>query len=89
MVADLIDASDEGDAISMSTEVFDAMGVTRDFLFERVYLGRGGPPTQEAVELTVQGTSRTPSRKPERPLTEVSLPRRWRPGMTSTNACGR
>lgn len=55
MVADLIDASDEGDAISMSTEVFDAMGVTRDFLFERVYLGRGGPPTQEAVELIVQG----------------------------------
>ena len=23
----------------MSTEVFDAMGITRDFLFERVYLG--------------------------------------------------
>ena len=55
MVADLIDASAEGDTISMSTEVFDAMGVTRDFLFERVYLGRGGPPTPEAVELIVQG----------------------------------
>lgn len=55
MVADLIDASSEADTISMSTEVFDAMGVTRDFLFERVYLGRGGPPTPEAVELIVQG----------------------------------
>ncbi len=55
MVADLIDASAEENAISMSAEVFDAMGATREFLFERVYLGRGGAPTPEAVELIVQG----------------------------------
>jgi dGTPase len=55
MVADLIDASAQGDSISMSGGVFGAMGVTRDFLFERVYLGRGGPPTPDDVGLIVGG----------------------------------
>jgi dGTPase len=49
MVTDLVVASEEGDDISMSGSVFDAMGVTREFLFERVYVGRVDAGTQEAV----------------------------------------
>jgi dGTPase len=53
MVGDLVHASKTGDEIMMSQGVFDAMSVTREFLFERVYLGRVTPATSEAVELTV------------------------------------
>jgi dGTPase len=49
MVTDLVVASEEGADIAMSDPVFDAMGVTREFLFERVYLGRVGAETQAAV----------------------------------------
>jgi dGTPase len=34
----------------MSSPVFDAMAATREFLFERVYLGRVVPETARAVE---------------------------------------
>jgi dGTPase len=50
MVNDLVRASDGGAEITMSPEVFEAMGVTRNFLFERVYIGRIGRSTQESVE---------------------------------------
>ncbi len=50
MVNDLVVASDGGAEISMSPEVFEAMGVTRNFLFEKVYIGRIGRSTQESVE---------------------------------------
>ena len=50
MVSDLVVASTESEEITMSPEVFAAMAVTRDFLFERVYLGRVTPSTTEAVE---------------------------------------
>jgi len=50
MVADLVERSEERDEIGMSDEVFAAMALTRDFMFEKVYLGRVGPATKEAVE---------------------------------------
>jgi dGTPase len=50
MVLDLVETSAEADDIGMSRDVFDAMIITRDFLFERVYLGRVRPSTAEAVE---------------------------------------
>jgi dGTPase len=50
MVTDLVRASEAAEEIRMTPSVFDAMIVTRDFLFERVYLGRVGPATQQAVE---------------------------------------
>jgi dGTPase len=49
MVTDLVVASQEAPEIGMSDEVFEAMIVTRDFLFESVYIGRVGSSTQEAV----------------------------------------
>ncbi|MDQ3620354.1 MAG: deoxyguanosinetriphosphate triphosphohydrolase [Actinomycetota bacterium] len=48
MVGDLVANSEAGD-IAMSTDIAEAMTVTRDFLFERVYLGRISPATKEAV----------------------------------------
>ena len=50
MVGDLVRNSDERDEIAMSEEVGAAMALTRDFMFERVYLGRVGPATKDAVE---------------------------------------
>src|SRR5688572_7294069 len=50
MVTDLVTASEGAESITMSPPVFAAMGATREFLFERVYLGRIGPPTREAVQ---------------------------------------
>jgi dGTPase len=38
----------------MSPPVFDAMAATRTFLFERVYVGRVGEATREAVERILQ-----------------------------------
>jgi dGTPase len=50
MIGDLVAASAKAPEIRMSPEVFEAMGETRSFLFERVYLGRITPATRAAVE---------------------------------------
>ena len=49
MVGDLVESSKDLDEIRMSPAVFEAMMETRDFLFERVYLGRVAPATRDAV----------------------------------------
>ena len=49
MVKDLVERSKDLEEIGMSPAVFEAMIETRDFLFERVYLGRVTPATKEAV----------------------------------------
>ncbi|MGI8707409.1 MAG: deoxyguanosinetriphosphate triphosphohydrolase [Actinomycetota bacterium] len=48
MVGDLV-ANSEAQDIAMSADIAEAMTVTRDFLFERVYLGRISPVTKEAA----------------------------------------
>jgi dGTPase len=53
MVNDIVDASHRGSEIHMSDDVMDAMGVTRDFMFERVYLGLVAASTREAVHRVV------------------------------------
>lgn len=50
MVTDLVRTSEEHEDIRMSDDVFEAMRTTRDFLFERVYLGRVGQGTRSIVE---------------------------------------
>ena len=50
MVTDLVEASARADKIQMSPEVFQAMGVTRSFLFENLYVGKIGKATGEAVQ---------------------------------------
>jgi dGTPase len=50
MISDLVVASDGSDSIQMRDGVFEAMTVTRTFLFEKVYLGRIAPSTSDAVE---------------------------------------
>ena len=50
MVGDLVAASTDSPEIKMSADVFDAMRTTREFLFERVYIGRVGVETKHAVE---------------------------------------
>jgi dGTPase len=64
MVGDLVEASTDRPEVAMSPGVFDAMASTRSFLFERVYLGRVAPATNEAVkrilETLLQHYSRTP-----------------------------
>lgn len=54
MVLGVVDASRDSDTIQVDPELAQAMLVTRDFLFERVYLGRVGERTQAAVEHIVQ-----------------------------------
>jgi dGTPase len=54
MVTDLVGASGRGSEIGMSDEVFGAMATTREFLFERVYLGRVAPATRSGVERVLQ-----------------------------------
>ncbi len=49
MVTDLVRVSEGASEVTMSPEVFGAMGVTREFLFERVYLGRVTPGTRAAI----------------------------------------
>jgi dGTPase len=49
MVHDLVGASMDQPEVSMSPSLSSAMATTRSFLFERVYLGRVAPATQEAV----------------------------------------
>ncbi|MDQ4028456.1 MAG: deoxyguanosinetriphosphate triphosphohydrolase [Actinomycetota bacterium] len=50
MVLDLVQQSSDGAEIRMSPLVFDAMGETRAFLFDRVYVGRLAAGTKEAVQ---------------------------------------
>jgi dGTPase len=54
MVTDLVASSWDSDSIAMSPEVFAAMGATREFLFERVYLGQVTPATREMVKMVVR-----------------------------------
>jgi dGTPase len=54
MIEDLVGASDDAPEIKMTPSVFDAMGVTRAFLFEHVYLGQVAASTREAVERIVR-----------------------------------
>jgi dGTPase len=54
MVGDLVANSEDPPEIGMSDDVFKAMATTRDFLFERVYLGRVAEATQAAVERIMQ-----------------------------------
>ena len=54
MVGDLVTTSEEGGDIAMTPDIAEAMTVTRDFLFERVYLGRISPATTEAVQEIVR-----------------------------------
>ena len=55
MVEDLVTTSEEaGGDIAMTPDIADAMTVTRDFLFERVYLGRISPATTEGVHEIVR-----------------------------------
>ena len=49
MVGDIVERSKDLEEIRMSPAVFEAMIETRDFLFERVYLGRVTPATRDAV----------------------------------------
>jgi dGTPase len=49
MVSDVVRASQGADAIGVSPEVYDAMAITRQFLFDRVYLGQVAPATRSAV----------------------------------------
>ena len=55
MVSDLVTTSTDQDEIGVSDEVFEAMAVTRKFLFDEFYLGRVGAATQTAVD-TILGT---------------------------------
>ena len=50
MVGDLVRVSEDSPEIRMSPEIFAAMKTTRDFLFDRVYIGRVGAETKRAVE---------------------------------------
>ena len=54
MVEDLVTTSETGGDIAMTPEIAEAMTVTRDFLFERVYLGRISPATTQAVHEIVR-----------------------------------
>ncbi|MDP9222892.1 MAG: HD domain-containing protein, partial [Actinomycetota bacterium] len=54
MVHDIVEASDDSPEIRMSDRVMQAMGVTRDFLFERVYLGVVTAATRDSVARVVQ-----------------------------------
>jgi dGTPase len=54
MVEDIVGASSGSPEIRMSARVFDAMSVTRSFLFEKVYEGRVAPATRDAVERIIR-----------------------------------
>jgi dGTPase len=49
MVTDLVHASEDSPEISMSPDLFAAMGTTRDFLFARLYTGRLSKATVDGV----------------------------------------
>ena len=75
MVRDLVTSSLDEPQIRMSASVFEAMGTTRAFLFERVYLGRLAPATRDAVQRILQTLlehySAHPEAIPRRPGQEV------------------
>lgn len=50
MVGDLVTASEDAPEIKMTGDIFAAMKTTREFLFDRVYIGRVGAETKRAVE---------------------------------------
>jgi dGTPase len=54
MVLDLVAGFRETGEIGMSDPVFGAMGLTREFLFERVYLGRITTATRDIVAVVVR-----------------------------------
>lgn len=54
MVEDIVRASADRAEVTMSPDVFAAMATTREFLFERVYLGQVAPATRSAVEQVVR-----------------------------------
>ena len=54
MVSDIVTASAGAGQVSMSDDVSGAMAVTREFLFDHVYLGQVAPATRSAVERIVQ-----------------------------------
>ncbi|MBW3594697.1 MAG: deoxyguanosinetriphosphate triphosphohydrolase [Actinobacteria bacterium] len=54
MVEDIVAASTDAPEVTMSSDVFEAMATTREFLFERVYLGQVAPATRSAVETIVR-----------------------------------
>jgi dGTPase len=54
MVTDLVEASSREERIQMTPEVFDAMAVTRSWLFEHLYEGKIGEATGEAVQRILQ-----------------------------------
>jgi dGTPase len=54
MVTDLVTVSEGAESITMTPPVFEAMGATRKFLFERVYVGRIGAATRDAVQRILQ-----------------------------------
>jgi dGTPase len=53
MVSDLVARSEGADRIQMSPDVADAMGETRRFLFDRVYLGLVATATRQSVQQIV------------------------------------
>ncbi|HEX2239931.1 MAG TPA: deoxyguanosinetriphosphate triphosphohydrolase, partial [Actinomycetota bacterium] len=54
MVTDLLGASEGAAEIRMSPRISEAMATTREFLFERVYLGQVAAATRKAVERVVE-----------------------------------
>ena len=50
----VVATSTEASEIAMSDEVFKAMAITRQFLFDRVYLGTVAEARQNAVETIMQ-----------------------------------
>lgn len=54
MVGDIVTTSTDRAEVGMSPDVFAAMATTREFLFERVYLGQVAPATRSAVETIVR-----------------------------------
>jgi dGTPase len=55
MVSDLVTTSQGKDEIGVGEELFEAMAITRKFLFDEFYLGRVGAATKSGVE-TILGT---------------------------------
>jgi dGTPase len=55
MVSDLVETSTDRDSIGVSDPVFEAMAITRKFLFDEFYLGRVGAATKAGVD-TILGT---------------------------------
>jgi dGTPase len=71
MVTDLVETSSSGASIEMSPQIFEAMSVTRTFLFDHLYVGKIGEATGEAVQRILQTLlehhARHPAPVPARP----------------------